>query len=117
MATVRRSLPWLLFVLLVAGMARANDLRPNAPSSHEAFLSLLNSSRADTRRGIIAQYDAFLAKSPNDHLTAIERCKFIPFLIVMAVVAGILRRRTGSIATGTVLHALNNLVASFAIPL
>jgi membrane protease YdiL (CAAX protease family) len=39
-----------------------------------------------------------------------------PFLIAMAVITGVLRRRTGSIATGTALHAMNNLVASFALP-
>ena len=43
--------------------------------------------------------------------------KMAPFLILLAVIAGILRRRTQSIATGTALHAMNNLVASFALPL
>ncbi len=41
--------------------------------------------------------------------------RMAPFVIVMAILAGVLRRRTESIATGTALHAMNNLVASLAI--
>jgi membrane protease YdiL (CAAX protease family) len=38
-----------------------------------------------------------------------------PFFICMAMVAGVLRRRTQSLATGTVMHAINNVLASFAL--
>jgi hypothetical protein len=36
----------------------------------------------------------------------------VPFLMAHGLITGMLRRRTGSLATGTVLHALVNLVAS-----
>jgi membrane protease YdiL (CAAX protease family) len=42
--------------------------------------------------------------------------KLAPFLITMALLVGILRRRTQSIAAGTLLHALNNLIALSALP-
>jgi membrane protease YdiL (CAAX protease family) len=73
---VRFVLP-LLLVLCVASIARAEDVRPDAPSSHQAFLKLLNASRQRSRHDIIGRYDAFLASSPGDYLVAIERCKFI----------------------------------------
>ena len=38
------------------------------------------------------------------------------FTVTLAIVSGILRRRTQSLATGTVLHAMNNVIASLAIP-
>ena len=41
--------------------------------------------------------------------------RMAPFLITMGIVSGILRRRTGSLATGIVLHAINNFIASIAI--
>jgi membrane protease YdiL (CAAX protease family) len=38
-----------------------------------------------------------------------------PFLFTMGMLAGYLRRKTGSLTTGVVVHAVNNLVASLAI--
>lgn len=64
-------------VLGIASVARADDVPPNSPSSHEPFLQFLNASRQRSRREIVGRYDAFLAASPSDHLAAIERCKFI----------------------------------------
>jgi membrane protease YdiL (CAAX protease family) len=45
-----------------------------------------------------------------------DNLSMAPFLIVMAIFAGVLRRRTQNLATSTVLHAMNNVLALFAIP-
>jgi membrane protease YdiL (CAAX protease family) len=39
----------------------------------------------------------------------------VPFLLALGLITGMLRRRTGSLATGTVLHALVNMMASLRI--
>src|SRR3954451_2199531 len=77
MPAVKHLLPLVLVVVCLSGVARSQEVQPNAPSSHEAFLKLLNASRDRSRKEIIARYDASLAASPTDHLTAIERCRFI----------------------------------------
>src|SRR5258708_39586390 len=67
----------VFFLLLCPRVVWAADVQPDDPSSHAAFLKLLNASRDHTRHDILGRYDAYLARSPNDHLTAIERCKFV----------------------------------------
>jgi membrane protease YdiL (CAAX protease family) len=44
-----------------------------------------------------------------------ENLRMAPFLFTMGMLAGYLRRKTGSLTTGVVVHAVNNLVASLAI--
>src|SRR5258708_16764257 len=77
MGVVGRLLPWFVLILCFAGPAGAQDVQPNAPESHKAFLKLLEASRTRARHDIIARYDALLASASSDHLTAIERCMFI----------------------------------------
>jgi membrane protease YdiL (CAAX protease family) len=44
-----------------------------------------------------------------------DELEMAPFLITMALLIGVLRLRTQSIAAGTLLHALNNLLALSAL--
>jgi hypothetical protein len=49
----------LLLVVCLAGTARGEEVQPNAPSSHEAYLKELEEAPVRSRREIIDRFDAF----------------------------------------------------------
>jgi membrane protease YdiL (CAAX protease family) len=70
-------------VLWLPGALAAQDvvLEPGQADSHKSFLKHLDGSRGQVRKELIARYDAHLARSPDDHVAAIERCKFVEMSI------------------------------------
>jgi membrane protease YdiL (CAAX protease family) len=70
----------LAFVASGRAMAAAPSTGPGpafGEGSHEAFGKRINASHAAEYRRVLAEYDAYLKRHPDDSIAAVERCRLI----------------------------------------
>lgn len=69
---------WLILLLIfLSNVTFGQQIQVNDTDSHKAFTEELKSSKDFKYRDIVKQYDAYIAKYPNEVRVQIERCKFM----------------------------------------